>query len=108
MTLNPYRLGFQYVQTEITEPDADYRWARMALKCDYKMLQYLMKESGVKCSRREPLLMAYFSALSAVASVQHAMKLNEKATILKLTGILNYFTSVIGESVDLTAVPVAM
>jgi hypothetical protein len=92
------RFEFQFVQKEIANPDADYVWARMALKCDYKMLKYLMKESGkVSYSRRERLLMAYFNALSFIASVQHAAKLNEKATILKLTRILTFFANLLGE-----------
>lgn len=75
----------------------------MALKCDYEMLKHLMKESGMNYSRRERLLMAYFSALSVVASVQQTMKLNPKATTIKLTNILTYFASLMGESVNLTA-----
>ena len=72
---------------------------------DYLTLRYLLKHSGkVNCSYRERMLMTYFSALSLVASVQHALKINQKSTILKLTGILNHFAAVIGNSVDHLAV----
>jgi hypothetical protein len=103
LAVNACRLEFQYVQKEIAGPDADYRWTQMALKCDYEILKCLMKESGMNYSRRERLLMAYFSALSGVASVQQAMKLNPKATTIKLTNILTYFASLMGETVILTA-----
>lgn len=35
------------MQKEIAGPDADYRWTQMALTCDYKMLHYLIKDSGM-------------------------------------------------------------
>jgi hypothetical protein len=43
-----------------------------------------------------------------MTSVQQAMKLNQKATVIKLTGILQYFASTTGEGVELAAVPVAV
>lgn len=68
------------------------------------MLKYLLKDSGMNCTGRQRLQMAYFSALSVVASLQQAMKLNEKATMMKLTGILHHFAGTMGESVDQLAV----
>jgi hypothetical protein len=50
-----------------------------------------MTESGINYTRRERLLMACFKALSVVASVQHAMKLNQKAMVMGQTSILQYF-----------------
>jgi hypothetical protein len=60
----------------------------------------------VRYSQTERLLVMYFNALSMTASFRHAMKMNEKATILKLTGILQCFASLIGEGVKLAAVAV--
>jgi len=108
LTVNACRLEFQFVQKEIAQLDPDYRWTGMALKCDYKMLKHLMKESGMKYTRRERLLIAYFSALSVVASVQQAMKLNQKATMMKQTGIVQYFASTMGEDAEFAAVPVGV
>jgi len=47
LTVNACRLEFQFVQKEMadTETQADYRWVRMALKCGYKALAYLLKSS---------------------------------------------------------------
>ena len=107
LTVNACRLEFQFVQKEMqdTETQSDCGWVRMALKCDYKALAYLLKNAGTaNYSRRErilmPYLMLYFRALSLMVSVQHSLKLNEKRTILKLTGILNYFANVLGASVN--------
>ena len=107
LTVDACRLEFQFVQKEIegTERQSDYRWVRMALKCDYKALAYLLKNAGIaNYSRRErilmPYLMLYFRALSLMVSVQHSLKLNEKQTILKLTGILNYFANVLDAGVN--------
>ena len=44
--------------------------------------------------------MLYFRALSIMVSVQHSLKLDEKRTILKLTGILDYFANVLGAIVN--------
>ena len=103
LTVNACRLEFQFVQKEMqdTETQADYRWVRMALKCDYKALAFLLKNAGTaNYSRRERILMLYFKALSLTVSVQHSLKLDEKRTILKLTGILTYFANVLGASVN--------
>src|ERR1700730_7539604 len=104
LTVNACRLEFQFVQKEMenTERQSDYGWVRMALKCDYKALAYLLKNAGIaNYSRQErilmPYLMLYFRALSLMVSVQHSLKLNEKRTILKLTDILHYFANLLGE-----------
>jgi hypothetical protein len=103
LTVNACRLEFQFVQKEMqdTETQADYRWVRMALKCDYKALAFLLKNAGTaNYSRRERTLMLYFKALDLMASVQHSLKIDEKRTILKLTGILNYFANVLSAGVN--------
>ena len=103
LTVNAWRLEFQFVQKEIedVEGQVDYRWVRTALKCDYLTVTYLLKNAGTaNYSRRERILMLYFRALSLMVSVQHSLKLDEKRTILKLTGILNYFANVLSASVN--------
>ncbi len=100
LTVNAWRLEFQFVQKEIedVEGQVDYGWVRMALKCDYLTVTYLLKNaSTADYTWRERLLMVYFRALSLVASVQHRANLNEKETILKLAGILTYFVNVLGD-----------
>jgi hypothetical protein len=103
LTVNAWRLEFQFVQKEMadTETQADYGWVRRELECDYIALTYLLKDAGTaNYSRRERILMLYFRALSLTVSVQHSLKLDEKRTILKLTGILNYFANVLSASVN--------
>jgi hypothetical protein len=98
---NAYRLEFLFVRKEMEQADTpvDYRWVRMALKCDYLALTYLLKNTPGGCSRKERLLMGYFKALLMALSISHAFNLNEKRTVLKQTSILNYFTSTLSERV---------
>jgi hypothetical protein len=97
-----YRLEFLFVRREMEhgESPVDYRWVRMALKCDYLALSYLVKNAAsTSYSGRERLLSVYFKALLVVLSVSHALRLNEKPTILRQTAVLNYFANVLGERV---------
>src|SRR5438477_2217567 len=78
LTVNAWRLEFEFVQKEIedVEGQVDYRWVRMALKCDYTALTYLLKDAGTaNYSHRERVLMLYFRALSVMMLVQHSLKL---------------------------------
>ena len=100
--VNSFRLEFLFVRKEVEQSDApvDYRWARMALKCDYMALTYLLKNASQNgLSGRERLLTLYFKSLSLLVSFAHALKLNEKRAIFKQTAILNYFASMLGEQV---------
>jgi len=100
--VNSFRLEFLFVRKEVEQSDApvDYRWARMALKCDYMALSYLLKNASQKSySGRERLLTLYFEGLSLFVSLAHVLKLNEKRAMFKQTAILNYFASILGEQV---------
>jgi hypothetical protein len=99
---NAYRLEFLFVRKEMEQATApvDYKWVRMALKCDYLALTYLLKNAAAAgCSRKERLLMLYFKTLLMVLSVSHLLKLDEKGAILKQTSILHYFANTLGEQV---------
>ncbi len=50
--------------------------------------------------RRERLLRGYFFAVFLVLWIKHRMGLSERAAVLKLTSILEYFANVLGEHVD--------
>ena len=100
--VNSFRLEFLFVRKEVEQSDApvDYRWARMALKCDYMALSYLLKNASQKSySGRERLLTLYFEGLSLFVSLARVLKLNEKRAMFKQTAILNYFASILGEQV---------
>ena len=100
--VNSFRLEFLFVRKEVEQSDApvDYRWARMALKCDYMALTYLLKNAPQNSySGRERLLTLYFKSLSLFVSVARVLKLNEKRAMFKQTAILNYFASILGEQV---------
>jgi hypothetical protein len=106
---NAVRLEFLFVRKEMEEAKGrpiDYRWVSMALKCDYLALTYLMRNTGTY-SRWERLLILYFRVLFLVVSAQHLLKLNEKRAILKLTTILNHFTSIVGERTGATQLSLA-
>jgi len=60
----------------------------------------LLKNAALTgCSHNERLLRLYFKTLSVMVSARHLLKLNEKRAVLKLTAILHYFASRLGERV---------
>jgi hypothetical protein len=112
--VNANRLEFPYVRTAIQEYDAplDYGRFRMQLRCDFLALTYLLKNAvnaGQGLSRDEGMLVMNFKVLSALLSVVHLFGFGEKALMLKLAAILQFFSNVLGERVskiqlgDLTA-----
>jgi len=99
------RLEFVFVRRSIEEFNAplDYAWVRLALKCDYLALTYLLKNAANSrqvYSREERLLMLYFRVLFLLLFVLHLLKLREKPAILKLTTILQHFANLLGERVS--------
>ncbi len=103
--VNANRLEFPFVRKALEEFDApvDYPRFRMQLKCDFLALTYLLKNA---CNTRrrfsfeERLLAAYFRATFLVLIIAHGLRLNERAAVLKLTSILEYFANVLGERVN--------
>lgn len=103
--VNANRLEFPYVRTAIAEYDApvDYGRFRMQLKCDFLALTYLLKSavnSSQRLSRDEKRLALYFRVLFFLLSVFHVAGVGEKAFMLKLASILQFFSNVLGERIS--------
>jgi hypothetical protein len=97
--VNASSLEFQFVSKalEIYDAQADHRWARTALGCDYQALKSLLKTTALSYAERLPML--YSKALFLALSGMHLLKLNERPAILNLTTILHHFVGVRGEKV---------
>lgn len=98
------RLEFPYVRQTLEEFDAplDYPRFSMHLKCDYLALIYLLKNAANqkrRLSRSERTLAIYFRVLSGTLAVLHLMKFGERAVLLKMTAVLEYFANVLGERI---------
>ncbi len=107
--VNANRLEFQAVRNAMEEFNApvDYSRFRMTLKCDFLALTYLLKNAAnvnQRYSREERLMMLYFRAVFLSLVVRHLFRTGERAAILRLTSILEYFANVIGERVSLVRV----
>jgi hypothetical protein len=106
--VNANRLEFPFVRKALEEFDVpvDYERFRMQLKCDFLALTYLLKNAcntKRRFSKEERLLRTYFRAVFKVLWITHFLRLNERyerAAVLKLTSILEYFANVLGERVD--------
>ena len=102
---NANRLEFVFVRRSLMEFEApiDYAWVRLALKCDYLALTYMLKNAANSkhaYSREERLLMLYFKTIFLLLSVLHLLKLRERPAMLKLTTVLEHFANVLGERVS--------
>jgi hypothetical protein len=103
--VNANRLEFPFVRKALEEFDVpvDYERFRMQLKCDFLALTYLLKNAGNtkrRFSKDERLLRMYFRVVFSVLWINHRIGLSERAAVLKLTSILEYFANVLGERVD--------
>jgi hypothetical protein len=88
-----------------------YSETRLTLKCDFIALKYLLKNSDLShrhLSRGEKGLMLYFRFLLFSMSIQHALKLGENNTVVKLTFILQFFANVLGERVSVNSLDNAL
>src|SRR5215470_11510929 len=88
--VNANRLEFPFVRKALEEFDApvDYPRHRMQLKCDFLALTYLLKNAcnaRRRFSSQEWLLARYFQAIFFALITAHALRLNERALVLKLT-----------------------
>ena len=102
--VNANRLEFPFVRKALEEfrVPVDYPRFRMQLKCDFLALTYLLKNAcntRRRFSYEERLLAVYFRATFVVLIAAHALGLNERAAVLKLTSILEYFANVLGKRV---------
>jgi hypothetical protein len=103
--VNANRLEFPFVRKALEEFDVpvDYERFRMQLKCDFLALTYLLKNAcnaRREFSKEERYLRMYFRVVFFVLMIMHKLGLNERAAVLKLTSILEYFANVLGERVD--------
>ena len=88
-----------------------YSETRIALECDFIALQYLLKSSDRArrhLSPSEKGLMLYFRFLLFSMSIRHALNLQEKESVLKLTTILQYFANLLGERVRVNSLDTAL
>ncbi len=78
----------------------DYEQCRVALQCDLLTLRYLLKHAAnlrQKLSWQERMLLVYYRMASAALTARHWLGMNEKAPILRMTAVLQYFANVVGE-----------
>ena len=102
--VNANRLEFPFVRQVVEEFDVPLEYARfrMQLKCDFLALTYLLKNAANARGRltgQERLLVWYFRASFFALSVSHLAGRGERASISKLTEILQYFANEVGERV---------
>ncbi len=102
MTVNSVRLEFASLRKGLEFPTAplDFAQCRLALQCDLLTLRYLLKHAAnfrQTLSWQERLLMFYYRLSSVSFVVRHWLGLNEKAAILKMATVLQYFANVVGE-----------
>jgi hypothetical protein len=106
--VNANRLEFPFVRRALEEFNVpvEYERFRMQLRCDFLALTYLLKNAcnaKRRLTHEERLLTLYFRAVFSVLWITHKLSLNERherAAVLKLTSILEYFANVLGERVD--------
>jgi hypothetical protein len=84
----------------------DYPRFHMQLKIDFLTLSHLLKNAydakGFPKNERPyvRLLSMYFRAVFLALVIAHTLRLNERAALLKLTRMLEYFANVLGERLD--------
>lgn len=103
--VNANRLEFPAVQKAIEEFDAPVEYPRYctALRCDYLVLTYLLKNAANvkrRYSRDEWFLMLYFRGILWVLPCRHLLRRQERLGFLKLISVLQYFANVIGRRVS--------
>jgi len=103
--VNANRLEFASVRKALEEfgEPVEYARTRMMLKCDFLALSYLLKNAAnvdQRYSRDERLLILYFRTIFFSLFVRHMLRRGEKAAVLKLTSILQYFANVVGQRVN--------
>lgn len=88
----------------------DYRNARLALKCDFFTLKYLLKNGDPErrhLSRREKILMLYFRLMFFSLPIRHALNLREKEGMLELASALQFFANSLGEKLSVYSIAAA-
>lgn len=88
----------------------NYAQARLALKCDFFTLEYLLKNSGPsqrRSRRGERLLGLYFRFLFFSLPIRHALQLKERETVVRLATVLQYFANSVGEKLSVGSLAAA-
>ncbi len=111
-------LEFLDVRRKLAATEGDFDYARMtsALECDYQVAINLLKNFESKGLRRKiqnSLLKCYFRAVTYSLSPCRALGFTGKSSLLKMTDILQYFSSTIGQQMSVAraqavAVPLSM
>jgi len=101
---NAIRLEFPALcDASASSASMDFEDARLAFKCDFLTLSYLLKNAGParrRLPRREKILLLYFRFLLFTLPIRHAFKLKEKEAVLKLATVLQYFANSVGEKLS--------
>ena len=100
------RLEFPFVREALESLDmpVDYPRVRIQLECDFLALTYLLKNicnATRRLSHEERLLALYFRVLLLALITAHILGLDERAHVLRLASVLEYFTNVVGNRVNL-------
>ncbi len=103
------RLEFLSLRKTLAESDSapDYQKLRLALKCDFLALLYLLKHVAKKRPRysvEERLLVLYSRTIFLSMAIRHLIGLREKPAALKLASIFQYFANVVGQRIALVRV----
>jgi len=99
------RLEFPTVRRSVAELGAslEYSLLRVALRCDFMVLTYLLKNSANVYQRftfEEQLLILYFRLAYVCLATRHWLRWKEESAVLRLTAVLEYFANVVGERVS--------
>ncbi len=101
------QLEYPHVRDEFASGTSfDYSHVRTALKCDFEVLKFLLKNGDrtpLRLSRHEKILFLYFRFLLFYLSIRHDLKLQERDVILKLAAVLQYLANSFGESLSLVS-----
>ncbi len=102
--LNAIDLEFPRVRQALSANEPmSYAQVRLALKCDFFTLRYLVKNGDPKRQRlswQEKLLVGYFRVLLLSLPLRCAFHFREKESVMKLTAILHHFANLVGERVS--------
>lgn len=88
----------------------NYMNARLALKCDFFTLKYLLKNGDPQrrhLLRREKMLILYFRVMLFSMPVRHALNFREKEGILELASTLQFFANSVGEKMSVFSIATA-
>lgn len=88
----------------------DFSNTRLALKCDFFTLRYLLKNGDPMrrhLSRREKILMLYFRLMFFSLPIRHALNFREKEGMLELASTLQFFANSVGEKLTVYSIAAA-